>query len=436
MPPSVISINSLTRIVRHPAVTVSAVIFALVLGLTQAPFLQKLRPFGDFYLALLQMFVLPFLLVTIPLAVRSAMTSHTVGPMIRLLAFWALIALAAVAVTSILVPSLVFHFYTVDESLLARIGGFVGGSTNRIDLEFPLDPGRASVSRVVAESGLVTIIPTNIFAALSSNDSMRVLVFCAVFGVGLVIAEHPTEHSVFASMRHVQKVCVLVFDWFSLLVPVGVVALIAPPVAQMGSEIFIVLRIFAYGFLAASSVILICAITVVALILKRSPLTVLSSMLKPMMLGAATTNTMVCIPASLEIMTDELRVPSGPCELFIPVGFATLRFGTMIYFIVATLFMATLMGRQLSGMDLISVAVLSAAASFATLGAAGLAALQPLAVVLRSFGLSYELAVPLMIIIDPIANMIRTMLNVAVNCTIPALAAGRSTEALVPVPAE
>ena len=44
---------------------------------------------------------------------------------------------------------------------------------------------------------------------------------------------------------------------------------------------------------------------------------------------------------------------------------------------------------------------------------------------LRPFGLSYELAVPLMIIIDPIANMIRAMVNIAVNCAIPALAGGR-----------
>ena len=75
------------------------------------------------------------------------------------------------------------------------------------------------------------------------------------------------------------------------------------------------------------------------------------------------------------------------------------------------------------------IAALSVVASFATLGATGLAALAPLASVLRPFGLSYELAVPLMIIIDPIANMVRTMINVAVNCLIPALAAGRETSA-------
>jgi Na+/H+-dicarboxylate symporter len=85
--------------------------------------------------------------------------------------------------------------------------------------------------------------------------------------------------------------------------------------------------------------------------------------------------------------------------------------------------MGTLLGRSFGIGEVILIAVLSVTASFATLGANGLAALAPLANVLRPFGLSYELAVPLMIIIEPIANMVRTMLNVAVNCLIPALAA-------------
>ena len=112
----------------------------------------------------------------------------------------------------------------------------------------------------------------------------------------------------------------------------------------------------------------------------------------------------------------------------------------MIRFIIATLFMGTLLGRSFNGAELVLVASLSIAASFATLGVTGLAALSPLAAVLRPFGLSYELAVPLMVIVDPIANMVRVMLNVAGNCAIPAMAARSSTESgsakAAPVPAE
>jgi Na+/H+-dicarboxylate symporter len=274
----------------------------------RAPILQYLRPLGDFYVALLQMCVLPFLLTTIPLAVRSAMVSGTAAHVARWLLFWALA------------------------------------------------------------------------------------------------------------------------DCFSLLVPIGIVALIAPQIALMGPEIYAVLAMFSYAFVGVCLVVLLGALVVLSVALRVSPRSVFASMLKPMMLGASTRNTLVCVPLAIEVMKSELGAASAPCELFIPVGFATLRFGTILYFVIATLFMGTLLGRSFGASDLLLVAVLSTAASFATLGVSGLAALAPLAAVLRPFGLSYELAVPMMIIIDPIANMVRVMVNIAVNCTIPALAGGRDTQ--------
>jgi hypothetical protein len=89
------------------------------------------------------------------------------------------------------------------------------------------------------------------------------------------------------------------------------------------------------------------------------------------------------------------------------------------------LFIGTLMGRPFSVLDLGMVAVFSTVASFATLGLNGIAALSPLAVVLRPFGLSYEVAVPLMIVVDPIAELFRVMLNVTINCMVSTIASGR-----------
>jgi len=84
------------------------------------------------------------------------------------------------------------------------------------------------------------------------------------------------------------------------------------------------------------------------------------------------------------------------------------------------------MGRQFNLYDLALLAVFSVGASFATIGVSGLAALAPMAIVLRPFGLSYEVAVPLMIIIDPLADMLRTMLNVGLNGMIAVLAGARA----------
>ena len=425
------SIAVLARQMNKPAVTLTAVVIALILGSMHASFIQYLRPVGEFYVALLQICVLPFLLTTIPLAVRSAMTSGTAGHVMRRLAIWTTVAVAAVMLAAVLVPSAIFHFFSIDEHTIARIGAFVGNSNDRVDIEFAIDPLRASVLSTVADKGLIALIPTNIFAALSNNDSMRVLVFAGVFGIAMVLVERHSGSSIFDEFRHIQLVCIRIFDWFSLLVPLGIVALIAPQVDQLGPDIFAVVAMFAYAFIAVCLVVLVGAVAVVAVALRLSPAAAFASLLKPMMLGAATRNTLICIPLALETMRDEMKAANDPCELFIPLGFATLRFGTILYFIIATLFMGALMGRGFSVLDLMEIAGLATAASFATLGVTGLAALSPLAAVLRPFGLSYELAVPLMVIIDPIANMVRVMVNVAVNCAIPALAGGRATPVAV-----
>ena len=209
--------------------------------------------------------------------------------------------------------------------------------------------------------------------------------------------------------------------------PIGIVALIAPQVALLGPDAFSVLALFAYAFVGASVLLLSVAIVISALSLRAPFGAVFAALLKPMMLGASTRNTLVCIPIALEALKDDLKVKREPCDLFIPLGFATVRFGTILYFIVATLFIGTLMGRSFSVLDLGLVAVLSTAASFATLGLNGIAALSPLAVVLRPFGLSYEVAVPLMIVVDPIAELFRVMLNVTINCMVSTAASGRET---------
>jgi proton glutamate symport protein len=426
-------LGALSRLINRPAVTVGAVVLALALGATRWPALQSLRPVGDFYIALLQMCVLPFLLATIPLAMRAAMVNSTARSVVRWLVIWLAIAVAAVGLIGVLVPSLIFHWAPPDAHTIARIGDLIQSSGQGVDVEFALD-ANAAARRSSAEDGFLAFIPTNIFASLASNESLRVLVFAVIFGAGMVRCERRSGYSLFTALRHIHDVCLLIFDWFNVLMPIGIVALIAPQVAMLGSDVYVVLALFSYAFVATSMLILTAAILAIAFALRINPARALGSLLRPMMVGAATRNTLVCIPLALETLTNDLRVPQEPCELYIPVAFATLRFGTILYFSVATLFMGTLLGRTFGVGDIVFVAGLSIVASFATLGVTGLAALAPLATVLRPFGLSYELAVPLMVIVDPLANMMRVMLNVAVNCMIPALAAGRGVVTADPPP--
>src|SRR5262249_50448318 len=296
------------------------------------------RPVGDFYIALLQICVLPFLLATIPLAVRSAMASGSAPGVLRSLLFWVLITLAAVAAVSAIIPSLFFDYSSPDEQMITNIGALLGRSADSVDVEFAIGTRHAAENKGAADSGVFAFIPTNIFASLSSNDSLRVLVFAAIFGVGMVLTERQSGQSIFAALRHIQGVCALIFDWFSLLVPIGIVALVAPQVALLGPDAFTALTLFAYPFLVTGALLLLAGPILCTIALRASPISVFGALLKPVMLGASTRNSLICVPLVLETLKNELKVKNEPCDLYIPIGIATIRFGTILYFVIATLF--------------------------------------------------------------------------------------------------
>ena len=129
------------------------------------------------------------------------------------------------------------------------------------------------------------------------------------------MTERQSGHSIFGALRHVQAVCITIFDWFSLLVPIGIVALIAPQVALLGPDAFTVLALFGYAFLATSLLLLSSAILISALSLRAAPSVVFAALLKPMMLGASTRNTLVCIPIALEALKDDLKIRREICDL-------------------------------------------------------------------------------------------------------------------------
>jgi proton glutamate symport protein len=426
------SLRGLSQRINRPSITLTAVIIAVALGAARLPFLEYFRAVGDFYVALLKICVLPFLLATIPLAVRSAMASGSGAGAVRSIVFWLILTLVVVGTASVFITSVIFHYATIDDRTMSHIGALLGQSSGGVDVEFAIDPRRASASATNADSGIFSLVPTNIFAALSANDSLRVLSFALVFGVGMVVTERQFGHSIFGALRHVQAVCMTIFDWFNVLMPFGIIALIAPQIALLGPDVLTVLTLFASAFVATGCVLVVAAIVLSAISLRASFGAVFSALLKPMMLGASTRNTLICIPIALEALKEDLSVKQETCDLFIPIGFAALRFGTVLYFIVATFFIGTLEGRSFSPADLAMIATLSTVASFATLGLNGIAALSPLALVLRPFGLSYEIAVPLMIVIDPIAELLRVTINVAVNCMVAAVAGGYPTTKTVP----
>jgi Na+/H+-dicarboxylate symporter len=255
-----LTLARLAKSVNRPSIAMAAILLGVGLGILRFPFVAYLQPVGDFYVALLQICVLPFLLATIPLAVRSAMTSGTGGKVVGRLVGWLVVTVIVTTSIALLVAIVVFGFMPADPGTISRVGALFGASADRVDIELTLNPLLAATQR---ETGFLAGLPTNIFSALASNDSMTVIVFAAIFGAAMVISERSSGTSIFGALKHIQTVCLLVFDWFNVLAPVGIIALIAPQVARIGPEIYSILAPFVYVFLVTSLLLLALAVVVI-----------------------------------------------------------------------------------------------------------------------------------------------------------------------------
>jgi Na+/H+-dicarboxylate symporter len=126
------------------------------------------------------------------------------APALRSLLFWVLLTVVAVTAVSVMIPSLFFSYFSPDEQMITNIGALLGRSADSIDVEFAIDARHAAEIKGAADSGIFALVPTNIFASLSSNDSVRVLVFAAIFGIGMVLTERQSGHSIFDALSNIQ----------------------------------------------------------------------------------------------------------------------------------------------------------------------------------------------------------------------------------------
>ena len=426
--------SHLAKLTSRPATAIASVALGIIIGLTLPAYSRVLQPVGELYLALLQVCVLPFLLVTIPLAIHSALSKKAGAGSFVWIAIWtvgSLVLLSAISVSSSL---LMFRLQPLSAESSAQIGALVGKVQNSVDIEFALHIANEAPRQVIVQSIFGAIVPTNIFSALSANDALKVIVFSIIFGAGLSVSSSQGTFSVLEVLKHVQSACIIVFDWVNVMMPVGVVSLIAPQISQLGPGSYAVLAPFALSLVLAAAAIMVVAVLMMAASLRTGPMNVVASLLQPLALGAATRNAFICAPATLNVMTGRLQASKDTCNLFIPMGFALLRSGNIMHFIIATLYLGYLLDRPFPVLELFTLAALAFVASFATIGISGVAGLAPVAAVMQPFGLSYELALPLLIIIDPIVSIVRAMLNIAVGCQIAALAGGREPETVEPVP--
>lgn len=265
--------------------------------------------------------------------------------------------------------------------------------------------------------GMVTKNPIE---SLAQGNMLQIIVFAVLLGVALVMAGEAGERATgqVQDWNHVVLQLVTIIMKFA---PIGVFALLAKAVAELGYDTLIKLSFY----VAVLALGLVLQLLVVYPLLLRfvgglSPLPWLRKMRQVWAFAFSTSSSNATIPVTLRVVEQRLGANNRVASFTVPLGATINMDGTAIMQGVATAFIAQLYGVDLTLAQLVTVVGMATLASIGTAGVPS-AGMIMLASVLTQVGLPVE-GIAIVLSVDRLLDMARTLVNVsgdaAVSCIV------------------
>lgn len=271
----------------------------------------------------------------------------------------------------------------------------------------------ASAPALSWQQFLVHIFPDNIAAAIARNDILEIAVFAILFGLALGRLSEARRAPLLRVAESLTDAMFVFTNYVMYYAPVGVGAALAYTVAQSGVGVMFSLGKLVLTLYVALLVFVFGGMLPAALLARIPVRRFLRAVAEPATIAFATSTSEAALPRAMEAM-EAFGVPRGIVAFVIPTGYAFNMAGSALYLSIASIFTAQAAGIHMTfGRQMLMLAVLMLVSK----GVAGVAraGLVLLLATASMFGLP---TAPILIIlgVDAIMDMGRTVINVTGNC--------------------
>jgi Na+/H+-dicarboxylate symporter len=420
----------MTRLTDSPRVVLGSILAGVVVGHLAPGLAGDLGVIGDIYIDLLKMVVLPFMVAALIFSLRKLLADQqgsTILPRI-LLAFAGTFCLAVLA--GLLAGLLVGPGRALAPETLLAMGklagtGALGGNQDTL----ALFGSEVSVREQSLGSFALSLIPVNIFAALTQGETLKVMAFSLMFGLAVGRITGRVAETLTDVLETVYQACLTLTEWFNRLLPLVLFAVVASRTASTGLEPLRAMLKFLLALALGSGAVLGLSLWGLRLASRRSWTEVLASQREPLLMAMVTRSAHACMPKMIASLVETLGFSRNRIELLVPVGVSVVRAGAVLYLATATVFIAQLYDVHFGAAQL---GVVAAGSMMAGLAASGMSsaviAVSLLGLVCSQLRLPYEAALALFLAVDPVCDIAITVVEVACNNAFAATVAGLSAE--------
>jgi Na+/H+-dicarboxylate symporter len=370
---------------------------------------------GDIYVDLLKMITLPFMVSAVIFSLQRLFREGGTGQLLGRLAAVFIAFSFAVAIVGAITLLVVRPGENLSSQTMQTFGQIVGGDLSSSDTAMSLQGVDEAKKSVMFSDVLLSLVPANIFSALASGDTLKALVFAMLFGLAVGHVPSRISDGLTYSLETIYHSCQTLVRWLNFPLPLVLFCMSAAQLGKTGIGPLQAMIQFVVAFSIASGIIIVGAAVIIWRRSNNSFGQTLDALRAPFALALATRSSATCMPVMIESLADRLGFARSRVELLVPLSVSLLRVGPVVYYVCATLFIAQLYGRDLAVADVALVMGASVLAGFASAGMTGLVTVSLVGMTCAYLGLPFEAAFILFLAVDPLCDMLRTLVLVLGN---------------------
>ena len=360
---------------------------------------------ANIFLSVILMIIVPLIFASIVVAItnlgaKEKLKTLGLGIGVYFVITTTIAILIAITLASVIAPGSILDLTALQES------HNLSESDLQVTEGFSLDDIPSAISNIIPRNPIVSYLEGQMFS---------ILIMALIVGLSMAALPKESVKPLLDLLESIQKITLYILLMAMKIVPFAVFGLIVGMVATVGVETMVGLGVYMITVVLGLGAMLLVYAMFIKFVAKRSISSTFSKFRNPQTLAFSTASSMATMPMTLKTAEEDLKLDTRVSKFVIPLGTTVNMDGTALYQVIAVFFLAQLFAIELSMLSILVIIVTSLLASIGTPAVPGAGTIV-LSTILITVGIP-PVGILLLLSVDRILDMIRTMVNVTGDLT-------------------
>lgn len=259
------------------------------------------------------------------------------------------------------------------------------------------------------------LLPAVIQNPVMADQSPLVIIFFAMLLGAALAAIGKEGESALRAFQSLDRALITIILWVMALAPIGVFALMAKAISDLGLQYIFTLAKYCFTVLSGLGAHFCVVVFVICPLFGRvSPLRFLRGMTPAFEVAFSTSSSSATLPVSIDCTSRRIGANRNICGFMLPVGATINMDGTALYVAVASVFVAQVYGINIGLRGDLMIFLTAVMVSVGTAGIPG-ASIGLMSIIFATVGIPLE-GLGIVLGVDRFLDMCRTVVNVTGDC--------------------